>query len=354
MPAPAERRHGGFHAVLDRDHPYIFIDSCMQIWPDAEFDRAHRHGVTAYAVTAWRPRAGLASALADLMFWHLVARRHPNLCVAWTADDIRRAKRDGRAALVIAAQGGDWIEHELHRVEAFQRLGLRMMLFAYNATNLLCGGCLDHPDAGLTKFGELVVDECNRVGIVIDCTHVGRRSTLQIIDRSADPCVFSHSNPSARVPNPRNIDDEQILACARRGGVIGLVPWGPLVMRPGTTHRPTLDEFIDLVDHVVQLTGSSRHVGIGTDMSLGSYPPHWHDPWGEPDYGDPSEAYGRAITPDPRSPLRMVEGFDDYSQVPAVADRLLARGYTDADVRGILGENYLRLFERVWGTGQPS
>jgi membrane dipeptidase len=348
MPTISPRIHGGVHSTLDRDHPYIFIDSCMQIWPDADFASAHRHGVTAYAVTAWRPRANLEEALRDAMFWHLVARRHPRLVVARTTADIRRAKQEGRSALIITAQGGDWIGHELHRIEAFAQLGLRLMLPAYNATNLICDGTLDRTSGGLTRFGELVVDECNRAGIMLDCTHVGRRSTLEIIDRSRHPCVFSHSNPSAIAPNPRNIDDEQIRACIGRGGVIGLAPWGPLVLRPGATARPTLDDFIDLIDHVASLAGGTGHIGIGTDMSLGTYPAHEHDPWGEPDYPSPTVEYGRVVTPDIRSPLRQVEGFDDYPQVVDLADRLLARGYTEEDVRRILGENYLRVFDQVW------
>jgi membrane dipeptidase len=348
MSTLAPRVHGGFHSVLETAHPYIFVDSCMQIWPDADFPRAHLHGVTAYAVTAWRPRENLATALEELMFWHLVARRHPNLLVAETAADITRAKREGRAALILASQGGEWIEAKLHRVEAFQRLGLRMMILAYNATNLLCDGTLDCTAGGLTRFGRLVVEECNRVGIVLDCTHIGKRSTLEIIDGSAHPCVFSHSNPSALAPNPRNIDDEQIRACVARDGVIGLAPWGPLVQRPGSRRRPSLDDFIDMIDHVADLAGDTGHIGIGTDMSLGTYPPHEHDPWGDPGFVNVSDEYGRTVTPDIRSPLRQVEGFDDYPQVVALADRLLARGYDDSAVRQILGENYLRLFGQVW------
>ena len=338
----------GYHPILERDHPYIFIDSCMQAWPDADYANAHRHGVTAYAVTAWRPHATVEQALEEGMFWHLVARKHPNLIVAGRAEDIRRARREGKAALIIAAQGGDFIGNKLHRVEAFYRLGLRMMLPAYNTTNQLCDGCLDRTDGGLTRFGELVVDECNRVGLLLDCTHVGRRATLEIIERSAQPVVFSHSNASALVDNPRNIDDEQIRACAAKGGVIGLAPWGPLVLKAGHREWPPVDHFIDHVDHVAQLTGSTDHIGIGTDMSLGTYPDHEHDPWGEPAYPDVSGAYGRLITADVRSPMRALNGFSNYAEIVNLIDRLQARGYGDEDVRKILGENYLRVFEQVW------
>jgi membrane dipeptidase len=193
-----------------------------------------------------------------------------------------------------------------------------------------------------------VVEECDRAGIVLDGSHTGKRSTLEIIDRSANPTVFSHSNPSALSPNPRNIDDEQIKACVARGGVIGLTNWAPLVMRPLAERRPTLDDFVDHIDYVAQLTGTTDCIGIGTDMSLGSYPERSTDPWGEPAYGNPSSEYGRKITPDPRSPLRYVEGFDDYAQVTGVIARLEARGYRDSDIRKILGENFLRVFAQVW------
>ena len=347
MPS-TEQSRGGFHSTLAQDHPYVFIDACMQIWDDAEFEKAHRHGVTAYAVTAWEPHDDLAAAVERAMFWRLVTRRHPNLLVAEVADDIRRAKREGKAALILHAQGGDWIGSKLHRIEALQRVGLRMMLLAYNVSNLLCHGLLDRVDGGLTRFGKLVVAECNRVGVVLDGTHTGKRSTLEIIDHSAQPCVFTHSNASALVPNPRNIDDEQIRACAARGGVVGLASWGPLVMRPGAGRRPTVDEFIDHIDHVAQLTGVTDHIGMSTDGSLGTYPDHWHDPWGEPDYPNPFAEYGETVTADVRSPLRQVEGFSDYAEIVSVIERLGARGYADDDVRKILGENLLRVFDAVW------
>ncbi len=351
MTTPAARVHGGFHSAIERDHPYLFIDSCMQIWPDADFASAHRHGVTAYGVTAFMPHDDFAQAVERVMFWHLVARRHPNLYIVDAADDIVQGKRDGRAGLLLFAQGGDFIGWKLHRVEAMYRLGLRVMIPAYNRTNHLCDGILDRTDGGLSRFGQAVVAECNRVGMLLDCTHLGLRSSLEIIDRSAVPVIFSHSNPRALADNPRNISDEQIVACVRRGGIVGCVSWGPLVMRPGTTHWPTLDEFIACIDHVAQLAGDADHIGIGTDMSLGSYPPHETDPWGEPAYVSISEDYGRHVTADIRSPRRAIDGFSDYAEIVGVADRLLARGYTDAQVHGILGGNYLRVFEQVWKEG---
>jgi membrane dipeptidase len=258
------------------------------------------------------------------------------------------AKRDGRAALLLFAQGGDWIERRLHRIEALYRLGLRVMIPAYNRTNQICDGILDRTDMGLTRFGRLVVAECNRVGLLLDCTHLGKRASLEIIDGSSQPVIFSHSNPNRLAPNPRNIDDEQIKACVGRGGIVGLVSWGPLVMSRDQRGWPTLAQFVDIIDDVAQMVGGTDHIGIGTDMSLGTYPDHDPDPWGEADYPNISAEYGRLVTPDIRSPKRSLDGFSDYPEVVNLANALLARGYSDQQVRGILGENYLRVFAGVW------
>ena len=197
----AIRENKGFHPFLEGERPYLFIDSCMQGWPDADYANAHRHGVTTYAVTAWRPpNYSLSEALEGLMYWHLVARQNPNLMVVHTVDDIIDAHREGKASFLLATQDGSFIGSALHRIEAFYRLGLRMMIPAYNRTNQLCDGCLDRTNSGLTSFGQLVVDECNRVGLLLDCTHIGERASLDIIERSSKPVVFSHSKSGRRQP----------------------------------------------------------------------------------------------------------------------------------------------------------
>ena len=346
MADTSERPHGGFHSILEKDHDYIFVDATMQAWPDADYPNAHRHGVTCYGVTAWRPHGTFEENVKDCMDWHGLVRDHPHLSIAESVEDIRNAKARGDATLLIAAQGADWIERDPFRIEAMERLGLRQLLLAYNATNQLADGCLDRTDSGLTKLGRKVVEECVRVGILLDGTHTGKRATLEMIDLSADPTIFSHSNPSAISPNLRNIDDEQIKACTDRDGVICLAPWGPLVMKPNTAHQPTVDDFIDMVDHIANLTGSARHIGIGTDMSLGSYP--LEKPGIGVSYGNPFSEYGEKITADPRSPKRNLDGFDDFAEVSNLIERLEARGYETDDVAGILGENYLRVAGAVW------
>jgi membrane dipeptidase len=338
----------GIHPILEKDHPYIFIDSCMQIWPDAQFQDAHRYGVTSYAVTAWDPHLDLDQALEGLMFWHLVARKYPDLSIAYTVEDIKKAKNNKKATFLLVSQCGDFIGYKIHRIAAFYQLGLRMMIPAYSLSNRLCGGCLDQTDQGLTSFGKLAVEECNRVGLLLDCSHLGKRSSLDIIEHSQQPVVFSHSCTKALAENPRNISDEQIKACATKNGIIGLSPWGPMVMKTGQTKRPTLDDFIDHIDYVVQMLGSTDNIGVGTDMSLGTYPDHEYDPWGSPAYKDATSSYNKHVTPNIRSPLRMVEDFSNYAEVLNFVAKLINRGYSETDAKKILGENYMRVFNHVW------
>jgi len=338
----------GRHPILDRDFPYVFIDSCMQAWPDARYQDAHRHGVTVYAVTAWDPHLAVDRALEGLMGWHLVARMNPGLEVVTSADVIPRLKEQGRAGLLLASQCGDFIHNHIHRLEAFYRLGLRMLIPAYSAANQICGGCLDVSDGGLTALGRTVVRECNRIGLLLDGSHLGRRSSLEIIERSEHPIIFSHSGVRSLSENPRNIDDDQIRACAAKGGVIGLSPWGPMVMKSGVDRRPTLDDFIDHIDFVAQTLGSTLNIGVGTDMSLGTYPDHARNPWGMPEYRDVTGRYDRFVTDNIRSPRRMVEGFSNYAEARNLVVRLKSRGYHDEDVRSILGGNYSRVFKQVW------
>ena len=338
----------GIHPILEKDHSYIFIDSCMQIWPDAPFEDAHKYGVTSYGVTAWDPHLQVDDALEGLMFWHLIARKYPHISIAYTAEDIKKAKKAGETTLLLASQCGDFIGTELHRIQAFYELGLRMLIPAYSLSNRICGGCLDRVDGGLTSFGQEVVKECNRAGLLLDCSHLGRRSSLDIIDQSSDPVVFSHSSAKALADNPRNVDDTQIKACAARGGIIGLSPWGPMTMKTGTKDRPTLDDFIDHIDYTAQLLGSAEHIGISTDMSLGTYPDHEADPWGMPETKDVTSVYNEHVTDNIRSPMRMVDGFSNYAEVLNFTAKLKQRGYQESDIRKILGENYLRVFSGVW------
>jgi membrane dipeptidase len=335
----------GFHRPTTI--PQIFVDSCVQIWPDTDFTTLHTHAPTAYCITTFRPHDGGENALDEIANWHRIARTYPGIRIAYQAADIVAAKEAGQAAIVLNSQGGDFLGPNLHRLELFHRMGLRMMIPAYNSRSNLCDGCLEPDGVGLSTMGRAWVAECNRLGVLIDLTHVAERATLEILDRTEQPVVFSHSNPKRMVDNVRNITDEQIDRCAATGGVVAPTNWGPLNFREGMSERPTLSHYLDAIDYLVDRIGI-EHVGIGTDMSHGTYPD------GDLIRGLASKSvvaspYARHVEHAPRSKRRYVEGFDDYGDLPGVAEALAGRGYSDAQIGLIFGGNWLRVFRSVWG-----
>lgn len=325
---------------------YLFVDSCVQIWPDTDYSQLHEYSASAYCITTFHPNDGAETALDAVANWHRIANDYPHVRIAERADDIVEAKASGQVAIIINSQGADFLGPNLHRLPMFHRMGLRMMIPAYNTRTTLADGLFEPANAGLSSLGRAWVKACNALGIVMDMTHVGVRSSLEVLELSEAPVVFSHSNPLGLVDNIRNVSDEQIKLAARTGGLVAPTNWGPLNYRAGSDRRPTLSEYLDAIDYVVDLVGID-HVGIGTDMSHGTYPD------GDLIRGLPGKAsvggdYARFVEESPRSKLRYVEGFDDYSQLAQVVTALEKRGYTRPDVEKVLGGNWLRVFREVW------
>ena len=340
-PHPMEK---GYHKPLT--HPYVFIDGCVQIWPDTDYTTLNEHAVTASCVTTFRPDDGPGNALEAIADWYRIADTYEGVRLAFTAADIVAAKKQGQTAIVLSSQGGDFLGQNIHRLKVFHRLGLRMMIPAYNSRSPLGDGCLEAANSGLSALGRSWVAECNRLGVLMDLTHTGERTTLEILERTDKPVVFSHSNPKTLVDTPRAITDEQITRCAATGGLIGVTNWGPLNFSAEMTARPTLENFLDALDYTIDKIGID-HIGIGTDMSHGTYPD------GDLVRNRPAAATGRYakhVEGNLRSRQRHVVGFDDYGQLLDVVEAMQKRGLSDADVQKVLGGNWLRVFEHVWGT----
>ncbi len=177
-----------------------------------------------------------------------------------TADDVLRAKREGRLGVVFTFQGTLAFERNAELVELFYRLGIRQALMAYNQRNHVGDGCHERTDAGLSRLGVEVVREMNRVGMLVDCTHTGYRTTMDVFEVAEGPVVFSHSNARALADHERNIADEQARACARTGGVVGVNGISLFLGGP-----PDAAGMFRHVDHWVQLLGAA-HVGLGLDF----------------------------------------------------------------------------------------
>jgi membrane dipeptidase len=262
-------------------------------------------------------------------------RESPTLRLATSAGDIRSAKAEGQLAVGLHFQGVEALEYDLDLPEVFWRLGVRVIQLAYNRRNPFCDGCEEPRDAGLSILGRKLVAELNRLGVLIDVSHTGWKSSLDAVDVSDAPCIASHSNAHAVHPSPRNLPDELIVAIAQSGGVIGMNGFPSFV---AMSDRPTLDEFIDHMVYIDALVGSG-HVGLGIDYYDG----------GRAEY-DVLIASGmwNAETYRP-PPFHYPAPIERPSGLRALTERLSARGYAESEIKGILGENWLRVYERVWG-----
>lgn len=243
--------------------------------------------------------------------------------------DVLRAKQESKLAIAFDLEGTDALNGDAGMVEVFYELGVRQMLFAYNRNNLAGGGCHDE-DIGLTAFGRDLVSEMNRVGMIVDCTHCSSRTAMDAMEISSSPVIFSHSNARSLRDHERNIRDEQIIACASAGGIIGVTGIGLFVGADGAT----IDSLVWHIDHMVELVGAD-HVGIGMDSVLdldttGHFTPDDRSYWPQIQY------------PETGTDCLPPESF------PRLTQALLDRGYEEEDVRGILGGNFLRLARQVW------
>ena len=253
-------------------------------------------------------------------------REHPDDFIQVRGvDDVHRARREGKLAVSFDLEGMDALNGDLGMVDAYYQLGVRQMLFAYNRNNKAGGGCHDE-DIGLTPFGREVIREMNRVGMLVDGSHCGYRTTMQAMEASTAPTIFSHSNARRLCDHERNIWDDQIKACAATGGVIAVTGVGRFLGPKGPV--------VEHIDYMVELVGP-RHVGLGMDSVLKQKPS------GAPFTGS------RAYWPERQYPDSGT-GYVDPEAWPRITQALLDRGYDDAAIRGILGENFLRVAGQVW------
>jgi membrane dipeptidase len=263
-------------------------------------------------------------------FRHWIRRHDDEFRLVGTVEDIKAAKLEGRLGVFFDIEGGNALDQRLELVELYYELGVRWMLLVYNVTNALGGGCQDRDDPGLTPFGRAVVREMERVGMLVCCTHVGRRTALDVLDLAERPVIFSHSNPRALVDHPRNIDDELIRKCAATGGVIGINGVGLFL----GGNDIGAENLVRHIDHVVQIAGP-EHVGLGLDYVY-----------------DMSELIEFVRQNPEQFPAHL--GYADGVRFapPETLEPLVAalffRGYEAGHVRGIVGGNFLRLARQVW------
>lgn len=234
------------------------------------------------------------------------------LVLCTTVAEIEAAVAAGRLAAVLSAEGGEPVGRDLALLRVLHRLGVRAMGLVWNERNAIGDGVGEsRAGGGLTEFGVAVVQEMDRLGMVVDVSHLNERGFWDVLEVSSRPVIASHSNARALCDHPRNLWDHQLRALAAKGGVVGINFYARFV----DPERATLGRVADHIDHIAGLLGP-EHVGLGSDFD------------------------GIEQTP---------EGLEDATRFPALAEELLRRGYREDDVRKILGGNFLRVFRQVWG-----
>ena len=299
-------------------------------------------GVTAINATiaTWE---GFAETLDNISAWSLrFKERSDSITLVETADDILEAKRSGRTGIILGWQNATPIENDLDRLGLFHRLGVRIVQVTYHERNLLGNGCYERRDDGLSHFGADAVAEMNRLGILVDLSHVGEKTTLDAIETSRKPVAFTHANARSYHDVVRNKTDEALRALADRGGVVGVTC---IVTFLRTGYESTVDDYAEAIDDMVGRVGID-HVGIGTDYTqdqpesfwryIGSqqgtkYPSTFDD--GTARYQD------RQLYP---------QGLEMPDKLPNLTDALVRRGRGSAEIEKILGGNWLRLLRDAW------
>lgn len=258
----------------------------------------------------YKPRPGEVYALAADRLARLGKTIELGYAVhADTPGAVLEARENQTVAIMPALEGADALEGEIGNLRRMYDNGLRLIQIMHFRNNEL-GHTQTWPysPGGLTEFGRLVVQESNRLGIVIDVAHANEQTISEVLELSTRPVIFSHGGVRALTQHDRAVTDEQIRAISEKGGIIGIWPHG--------RHIKDVAEMVDYMEHVIRV-GGIDHVGIGSDLrGISSY----------------------------------VTGFDDTANFHAIASEFLDRGYSDEDVGKIMGGNFFRLWQLVLGT----
>ena len=298
-------------------------------------------------VTALAPSMGSTEStrimLNRLAAWQRLLQGRDDLVLVRRAQDVRDAKKTGRLGIYLHIQGTDPIEDNLDLINLYKALGVGVIQLTYNVKNRVGDGCEERTDSGLSRFGIKVVERLNEAHVIVDCSHTGLKTSLEAIERSSAPVVLSHSNVRSVCQSARNVPNELIDAIAHSGGVIGMVGFPAMV---GNGSKPTIGQFVDHIDAVVQRVGIN-HVGLGIDYYHGQVGVAT-DEVAIRSYNEFVRAglWGAAYPPPPH---HYPQGIETPRTLPSLTECLLERGYSESDAAKVLGENWLRVMERVWG-----
>ncbi|WP_454857502.1 dipeptidase [Rhizobium binxianense] len=313
------------------------LQTCQ--WSRAIFEEMRAGGLTAVNVSSllWE---NFREGIGYVSEWKRFLRENDDIIrPVRTVDDIHAAKAEGRTGIIIGWQNTSPLEDRLDYVEIFKDLGVGIMQMTYNTQNYSGAGYLEEVDSGLTGFGREVLAELNRVGVLCDLSHVGDKTTADVIAHSRRPVCISHVLPRALRDVKRNKPDELFVACAEKGGIIGISLFAPGL---AAGNEATVEDYLDAMAYVIDLVGED-HVGIGTDFSLDRPRPGPWLLWANKDKGT-----ARTLTEFGSVKISKPKGIERITEMPNLTARMLSRGWSEELVLKLLGRNWLRVLEAAW------
>ncbi|TKT78216.1 membrane dipeptidase [Aquamicrobium sp. LC103] len=312
-----------------------------------EFDRnvletLKRGGYTCVTPTLgfWE---GTLESMDALGLWRDMERENADLIrIVRKADDILACQADGKVGILLGYQNTNLLEDRIRYVELFADMGVRVLQLTYNNQNELGGSCYEDEDSGLTRFGREVVVEMARCGIVVDCSHVGDKTTLHAIEHSPKPIAVTHANAASIFPHKRNRSDAVLKALAQTGGVIGCAAYRNITPAEACA---SVRGFAEMVARTVEIAGVD-HVGIGTDFSYNSNDKFRE--WMRKGRWTRSVQYGAGSAAAPGA-VSKPDWLPAADRLADLADGLADVGFSAEEVGKIMGGNWLRLYRSVFG-----
>ena len=323
--------------------PQPLIDGLQYAnWSEKIFRQMREGGVDAVHVTITYHET-FRETVANIEQWNRWFERFPDLIFQGrTAADIDRARDTGRTAIFFGSQNPSCMEDDIGLVEILHTLGLRFMQLTYNNQSLLATGCYEDDDTGLTRMGRQVVAEMNRVGLVVDMSHSGERSTLEAIEHSSRPIAITHANPHMWHPALRNKSDTILRALGETGGMLGFSIY-PHHLAGGSAC--SLQSFCDMIVRTADLMGP-KNIAIGTDLCQDQ--PDNIVEWMRVGRWTKAIDYGEGSADKPGFPP-MPTWFQDNRHFGAIREGLAAAGMDAQGIDGVMGANWYRFYADSFG-----
>lgn len=318
--------------------PLIFDGLIISNWGRPVFEEMAAGGLAGANCTCavWE---GFEATMGNIARWKRRFIEDGDLIVqARSAADIRAAKAAGKTGVALGFQNSWPIEDDLDRLWLFHDVGVRTIQLTYNTQNLVGAGCWETTDPGLSDYGKRLVGEMNEAGVLVDLSHVGEQTSKDAVETSKRPVAYTHVAPAGMKDHPRNKSDDMLQRVSGSGGFVGVALYAPFLPKGDASD---LDDCVDVLSYVVDLLGEDR-VGLGTDFTQG-YGPGFFE-WLRRDKGIGAGVAGPISNSRPANP----KGLDGMSDYPNLVEALAKRGWNQALIAKVMGENWLTFLDDAW------